>query len=317
VEESLAPEHGGELLRDALEQLLDGGAVADEGGGHLEAAGRDVADGDLDVVRDPFDEVAAVLVLDVEHLLVHLLHGHAASEDGSHGEVTAVARVASGHHVLGVEHLLGELGHGECPVLLAAAGGEGREAGHEEVKTREGHHVDGKFSEVSVQLAGEPEAGGDTGHTEGDKMVEITIGGVGKLEGTETDVVQRLVVDAVRLVCVLHQLVDREGGIVGLDDGVRHLGRGHNGVCVHDSVGILLSDLGDEEGAHAGAGAAAERVCQLEALQAVTALSLLADDIEDAVHQLGALCVVALGPVVAGSGLAEDEGPSNQAYFVN
>ena len=66
VKESLAPEHSGELLGDALEQLLDGGAVSDEGGGHLEAAGWDVADGGLHVVGDPFNEVAAVLVLDVE-----------------------------------------------------------------------------------------------------------------------------------------------------------------------------------------------------------------------------------------------------------
>ena len=72
MEESLATEHGGELLRDALEELLDGGGVAHEGGGHLQAAGRDVAHGGLDVVGDPFHEVAAVLVLHVEHLLVHL-----------------------------------------------------------------------------------------------------------------------------------------------------------------------------------------------------------------------------------------------------
>ncbi len=31
--------------------------------------------------------------------------------------------------------------------------------------------------------------------------------------------------------------------------------------------GVFLADLGDEEGAHAGAGAAAQRVCQLESLQ--------------------------------------------------
>jgi len=72
VEESLATEHGRELLRDALEQLLDGGAVADKGRRHLQTAWRDVADRRLDVVRDPLDEVAAVLVLHVQHLLVHL-----------------------------------------------------------------------------------------------------------------------------------------------------------------------------------------------------------------------------------------------------
>ncbi|POI19521.1 hypothetical protein CIB84_016734, partial [Bambusicola thoracicus] len=113
MQEGLAAEHGGELLRDALEELLDGRAVADEGGGHLEAAGRDVAHGHLDVVGDPLYEVGAVLALDGQHLLVHLLHGHAAAEDGGHGEVAAVAGVAGGHHVLGIEHLLGELGDGQ------------------------------------------------------------------------------------------------------------------------------------------------------------------------------------------------------------
>src|SRR4051812_29309956 len=55
MQESLAPEHGSELVTDTLEQLLDGGRVTDEGGGHLEAAGRDGAEGGLDVVGDPLN----------------------------------------------------------------------------------------------------------------------------------------------------------------------------------------------------------------------------------------------------------------------
>ena len=35
----------------------------------------------------PFYEVGAVLVLDVQHLLVNLLHGHSASEAGCHSQV--------------------------------------------------------------------------------------------------------------------------------------------------------------------------------------------------------------------------------------
>ena len=57
VEEGLSPEHGGELLGDPLEQLLDGGGVADEGGGHLQASGRDVTHSGLHVVRDPVEKV--------------------------------------------------------------------------------------------------------------------------------------------------------------------------------------------------------------------------------------------------------------------
>jgi hypothetical protein len=48
-------------------------------------------------------------------------------------------------------------------------------------------------------------------------------------------------------------------------------------------------------------------VGDLEALQAVAAFSLLADDIEDGVDQLSSLGVVTLGPVVTSAGLSEDE----------
>ena len=51
----------------------------------------------------------------------HLLHGHATPEDGSHGEVASVPGVTGRHHVLGVEHLLGELWHGERAVRLRVA----------------------------------------------------------------------------------------------------------------------------------------------------------------------------------------------------
>ncbi len=234
MQESLAPEHGGELLGDALEQLLDGSGVANEGGGHLKATGWDVTNSGLHIVGDPLNKVGAVLVLDVEHLLVDLLHGHASSEDSSHCEISAVAGITGSHHVLGIEHLLGELGHTESSVLLAAPGGERSKTGDEEVEAGEGHHVHGQLPEVSVQLTGEAEAGGDARHGQGDQVVEVTIGGGAQLQRAEADVVESLIVNAERLVGVLNQLVDGEGGIVWLDNGVGHLGRGHNRVCVHD-----------------------------------------------------------------------------------
>ena len=150
MEESLAPEHSSELLRDTLEELLDSCAVPNECCRHLQTTRRDVTDSCLDVVGDPFHKVAAVLVLYIEHLFIHLLHGHAATEHGSHGEVAAVTWVAGSHHVLGIEHLLGELWDCKGTVLLATTGCEGSETGHEEVETGEGHHVDSQLTEIGV-----------------------------------------------------------------------------------------------------------------------------------------------------------------------
>ena len=62
-------------------RLSRASVIAEEGDGHLQALGRDVADGGLHVVRDPLDEVRGVLAADVEHLLVDLLAGHAAAEE--------------------------------------------------------------------------------------------------------------------------------------------------------------------------------------------------------------------------------------------
>ena len=75
MQESLATEHGSELVTNTLEELLDGGGVTNEGGGHAEAARGDGAKSSLDVVGDPLDEVGAVLGLDVAHLVLNLLHG--------------------------------------------------------------------------------------------------------------------------------------------------------------------------------------------------------------------------------------------------
>ncbi len=97
----------------------------------------------------------------------------------------------------------------------------------------------------------------------------------------------------------------RESVLVRDVDGVWEKRGDHDGKLLGRRTD--LADFGNEQRAHARAGPAAERVRDLEALQAVAALGLLADDVEDRVDELGALGVVALGPVVAGAGLAEDE----------
>lgn len=98
-----------------------------------------------------------------------------------------------------------------------------------------------------------------------------------------------------------------EGGVVRLDNGVGDLGRRHDGESGHHTVGELLTNLGDEQSTHTGTSTTTQRVGDLETLKGVTALSLATDNIKDLVNQLGTLSVVTLGPVVSGTGLAEDE----------
>ena len=69
----------------------------------------------------------------------------------------------------------------------------------------------------------------------------------------------------------------------------------------------LLANLGDEEGSHTGSSSTTHGVGDLESLHDVAGLCLLTNNVHDGVNELGSLGVVALGPVVSGSGLSEDE----------
>ena len=172
---------------------------------------------------NPLDKVARVFGLDGLELVLDLPHGDLSSEDTADGEVSTVTGVGSGHHVLGVEHLLGELRHGDSAVRSRSTGGERGETDHEKVETGERNHVDTELSQVRVELTGESETRRYTGHDDRDEVVEVTVGGGGKLEGSEANVVKSLVVDTEGSVRVLDKLVNGEGGVVRLNDGVGNL----------------------------------------------------------------------------------------------
>ena len=196
-----------------------------------------------------------------------------------------MTRITGSHHVLGIKHLLGQLRNGEWSVLLASSGSEGSKSRHEKVETGEGDHIDGKLSKVSIELARETEARGHSRHGQRDKMVQVSIGGIGQSESAEADIIESLIVNAVSLISVLHKLVHREGGIVGLNNSIRHLGGWNNRVGVHDPVGVLLSDLWDEESSHARSSATSKRVSELKSLKTITGFRLFTHNVEYRVNK--------------------------------
>ena len=167
--------------------------------------------------------------------------------------------------------------------------------------------VDSQFSEIGVELTWESEAAGDTGESGGNEMVKITVGWGGELKGSEADIIKGFVINAHNLIGVFDKLMDREGSVVWLNNGIGDLWGWHDGESDHHSVWVFFSDLGDEESSHTGSSTTSEGVGNLETLKAIATFSFLSDDIKDGVDKLGTLGVVTLGPVVTGTSLSEDE----------
>lgn len=74
-----------------------------------------------------------------------------------------------------------------------------------------------------VQRTGESQGSGDTAHDDGNQVVQVTESGLVDLQGLHADVVQGFVVDTECLVRVFDKLVNGEGGVIGLNNGVGDL----------------------------------------------------------------------------------------------
>jgi hypothetical protein len=203
--------------------------------------------------------------------------------------------------------LLGQLWDGNSTESVRATAGERSEADHEEMETREWHHVNSQLAEIRVKLTRETETSGDARHDGRDQVVKISVGWSSKLKSSDADIVESLVIDTEGLIRVLNKLVDGEGGIVWLNDGIGDLGGWNDGESSHHTVWELLANLGDQKRTHTGTSSTTKRVGDLETLKTVAALGLTTNNIKDLVDKLGTLSIMALGPVVSCTRLSENE----------
>lgn len=200
VQESLSSKHGTELVTNSLEQLLDRSGVTDESSSHVQILWRNRANSSLHVVRNPLDEVVGVPRLNLVHFIVDFLHGNITSEESSNSQVTTVSWVRSSHHVLSIEHLLGQFRNGQRSEGLGAHRSQRSVTNHKEVQSWERNQVDGQLSQVGVQLAGVTQGGGDTRHDGGNQVVQLVVRRLRQTQSFLANVVQGLVIDTEGLV---------------------------------------------------------------------------------------------------------------------
>lgn len=256
MQESFATKHASKLLADTTKELLNRCRVADECRWHLQSLRWNVTDGCLNIIRYPFNEVARILVLYRQHLLINFLHRHLSTKDSGNSQIASMSRITCCHHIFRIEHLLCQLRHGQATILLWATRDKRCKSGHEEVQTWKGHHVRCQLTKIGVELTWKAETCRDARHRERDEMIQVAICWRRQFERTKANVVERLIVNAECSIGVLHQLMYRQGRIVRFDDSVGDFRRWNDRERVHDTIGILFANFRDEQCAEPTSGAA-------------------------------------------------------------
>ncbi len=175
MQKGLALKHGRELTRHTTKQSLNGGGVADKSGGSLGVRGRNAAHGSQQIVGDPLDKVARVLGLNLDHLVVDVLHRHVSAKLDSRSQIATVARIASSHHVAGIKHGLREGRNRLVGVSLVFAARKRGSSNQEKMQTSKGNQVNGQLAQISIQLTGKAQRASHTTHHTRNQRIQIGI----------------------------------------------------------------------------------------------------------------------------------------------
>ena len=300
---------------DSGEDLSDGSGVGDHADGSHDlgeiTTGDDgrrlVVDTALEAGRAPVDELDGSLGLDGGDGGVDILGDDVTSVHEAASHVLSVAGVALGHHGGGLEGRVGDLGNGELLVVGLLGRDDGGIRGEHEMDSGVGHQVGLELGDIDVEGTIESQRGGQGRDNLSDESVEVGVGGSLDVEVAAADIVDGLVVEDDGDISVLEEGVGGEHGVVGLNDGGGHLGRGVHGEAELGLLAVVDGKSLEEEGAETGSGTTTDGVEDEEALETSALIGELSDSVEAEINNLLTNGVVTTGEVVGGILLTRDE----------
>ena len=307
--------HEVELVVESGEDLGNGGRVGDHADSALhlcqvtawDDGGGLVVDAALEASGAPVDKLDGALGLDGGDGSVDILGNDVAAVHQTAGHVLAVAGVALDHGAGRLKGRVGDLGHRKLLMVGLLGRDDGGVGGEHEVDAGVRHQVGLELGDVHVEGAVEPEGCGQGGHDLGYQAVQVGVGWALDVEGAAADIVECLVVVGDRDISVLKQRVHRQNRVVGLGDCCGDLGGRDDRETQLGLLAVVHGEALQQQGAQAGAGAAANGVEDHEALKPCAVVRELADAVEAQVDDLLADGVVPAGEVVGGVLLAGDE----------
>ena len=137
MKKCFSSEHGCELFTDSFKHFLNCCRVTDESNGHFKTFRWNITNRRFNVIRNPLNEIRGVFVLNIKHLFIYFFRWHSTSEHSGCSKISSMSWVRSTHHILGVEHLLGEFWYCEGSIDLRSSGCKWSETSHEKFESRE------------------------------------------------------------------------------------------------------------------------------------------------------------------------------------
>mmetsp|Transcript_6627 Transcript_6627/g.12784 ORF Transcript_6627/g.12784 Transcript_6627/m.12784 type:complete len:469 (+) Transcript_6627:65-1471(+) len=307
--------HEIELVVNARKSLGDGSGVGHHAHSALHTsqvtAGDDsgglVVDSALEASGAPVDELHGSLGLDGGDGRVDILGDNISSVHQAASHVLSVAGVALGHHVGGLEHRVGDLGHRQLLVVRLLGRDDGGVRGKHEMDSGVGHQVGLELRDIHVQGTIEAKRSGQGRHDLGNESVQVGIGRSLDVQVSAAHVVQGLVIKAESTVGMLEQRMGRQDVVVGLHNSGGHLGgRGHGEGKLGLAAVVDRKSL-QKKRTKTRSGTTTSGVEDHESLKTGAVVSQLSHAVKHEVNNLLSDGVVTTGVVVGGILLAGDQ----------